>query len=257
MRLRPVDDEFFQRVAFNVTSSNALPFEIPVDRFLPIVVRCAKYFWEWYIDATFEQTLFIPNSAINSKDKNGNCIVQLPNGIEGISGVWSTNTYAGVSLSTALRVPLLDSISTSYKAFNYSGLSSSGYTGDKSQISDSIMALMEYDLYNSTLRKGLQFSFSRHTSQLNVIGNPYSNHIILRCFIRHQMEVLYNDILFEDYVTACIMSELGKIVMSFDFQLPGGVKMNYDEIKSEGKEKKKEIEDRLKDEQNNSMIMFR
>lgn len=255
-RFSPADEEFFQRISDNVTSSNALPFEVPVDRLAKITVRCLKFFWEWYEDATSEVTLFIPNDQIPNKDHNGNAIIKLPNGIEGISQVFTTGAYAGVTLSTALRVPLLDSISTSYKSFSYSG-SGSGYTGDRAQISDSVIAMMEYSLYDSTFRKGLRFSFSRLAQTLNIIGNPTGNHIVIACFVRTAPEFLYQAILFEDYVTACVMAELGKIVMSFDFQLPGGVKINYDTIMQDGKERKKEIEDEIKGQQHNSIIAYR
>lgn len=254
-RLSPADEEFFNRVSENVTESNALPFDIPIDRLPKIVLKAAKYFWEMYPDATYERSLYVPGSELAKKDINGNGMIQLPNGIEGIIQVFTTGSYAGTTLKDALRIPLLNSYGSTFSTQSSGG--TSGYGAGVVQPSDGIMAMMEYDMLNSTFRKTVQFSFNRHSSILNVLGQGYGTGLVLHCYVRLPMEYLYADRLFEDYVTAMVMESLGKIVMSFDFTLPGGVKINYDQIRSDGTDRRKEIEEEMKGMQGVPIIFYR
>ena len=256
-KLTPDDYEFFERVHDNISSSNALPFEIPEERLAKIVIKSAKFFWEYKDDATYEKSLYIPYSSFANKDVNSNAELQLPNGIEGILQVFTTGNYAGITINDAIRIPLLDSYGSTYKTFSTSNSQQSGYTGDHYQPSDSIIALMEYDMMNNTFKKGVQFSFNRHKSILNVLGNSYGMSLVLQCFVRVDIKYLYNDYMFEEYVTARTMEELGKITSSFEFNYPGGVRLNYDQIRSDGQEKRREIEEELKGSQSVPYIFVR
>lgn len=251
-KFTPADIEFFERISDNVQSSAALPFEIPVDRLPKIILRAAKWFWEWHIDATSEETLYIPSSELDTsrRDHNTNLHVKLPSGIEGILQVHSAGLSAGLTLRDALRIPLLDSYGSTGRTTTST---SSGYTGTHYAVSDSVIAMYEFDMYNNLFRKGTRFNYNKLTNILNVIGNPGGS-LILNCFVRVPMDALYQSIEFEDYCTAMCMMELGKVVMSLEFQLPGGVRLNYDQIRSDGQEKKREIEEQIKANQGTPFI---
>lgn len=256
-RLSPEDIEFIERITDQVQSSNALPFQIPQDRLPKIILRAAKFFWEWHLDATAEETLYIPYSEIQrvkNLDSHGNGRIQLPSGIEGIMQVYLTGTAMGLALRDALRIPLLDSYGATYKNVSTNAAAGpnfrDGYGTDHWAVSDSVIAMYEYSVYKQLFTKGIRFSFNRNTSILNLIGVTQGESIVLSCFTRTPLEALYNDYRFEDYVAAMVMTELGKIVMTFDFKLPGNVSINYDQIRSEGAEQKKEIEEELKNDQN-------
>lgn len=60
--------------------------------------------------------------------------------------------------------------------------------------------------------------------------------------------------MFEDYVLARIEQQLGRILTTFDFKLPGDVTLNYEQIASDGKASREAIEEEIKASNNTDFI---
>ncbi len=66
---------------------------------------------------------------------------------------------------------------------------------------------------------------------------------------------LYGDQVFEDYVTAKVEQAIGRIVTTFDFELPGSIKINYEEIKANGRDVVEKIESEIKESNNTDFVI--
>lgn len=248
-KLQPEDIDFFERVNDNITSGNALPFNIPVDSFFRIVIRSMKWFWEWNEYAVQEKTLFIPSSDIPTQF-GGNIELLFPEGIEGIFGVDVTGSASGIRLADYMRIPLLNSFgsSTGYNS------ASSGYGRSNVSVSDSVIAMYEFSTYQELMKRGVRFSYNKNTRIFRVMSSV-SGSLVVQAMVRLTPQELYNDQLFEDYVTARVEEQLGKIVTTFNFELPGGVQLNYDQIKENGRDAREKIEEQIKNAQNTDFIL--
>lgn len=261
--LLPEDIEFLERINSNVTSSNALPFDVPMDEVLRIVVRSLKWFWHWYGDATQESTLYVPLEEIASKNvsnRAGQIDVKLPNGIEGIFDLKQVGGANVSGIAKSLRYPLLNSFRQSYSSnatiTNNGGAGFRATYGSGSfSMNDAILQMYEQSQYQTLFQRGYRFSFNKNTQILRLMTGNISNGFVCQAFERLSPQEMYGDIMFEDYVTAKVEAALGKIVGTFNFELPGGVTINYDEIKSNGKERAKEIEDEIKESNNGDFIL--
>lgn len=243
-KLDPVDIEFFENINAQVTSSNALPFELPVDAFFRITVNCLKWFWHWYEDATQEHTFYIPKSEIDAAPKSGpNINLKLPNGIEGVYD-WraaSTNGY-GSRMNDMLRIGLLNS---------YGSSSSSGGAVSSS---DAVVAMYEVAQYKEMFTRGIKANFNKNT-QIFKLQTNIPNGLVIDAFVRLNPEEIYSDFMFERYVIASVEEQLGRIISTFDFKLPGNVQINYSEIQSNGREAKREIEEEIKASNNTDFML--
>lgn len=260
-RLSPEDFEFFSRVSGEVKSSNALPFDIPPERLPKIVIKALKWFWEFYDEATYEESYYIPVSEINKgkKDQVGNKIVYLPNTVEGISDIKPVSGATGLALKDILKIPLLQTYGSGYRSTYGSDPGSSGATDShygypNYQISNMVISMFEYDTYQNVFKKGIKHSFNKNTGKLNIIGKVDGAGIVLDVFTRLQPEEMYNDYYFEEYCIGKVMEELGKIVTTFQFNFPGEITINYDQIKQDGTEKVEKIKEEIKDQNVNGML---
>lgn len=249
-QLLPEDIEFYERVTSQITASHALPFEVPVDSFFTIVVRSLKWFWNWHENATQEQLLFIPRCDIQAQpNKGGNIDLLLPNGIEAVTDWKSGTAQFSNAINNYLRVALLQTYSSSNGSYGGQG----GYGATQFSMSNVIMSLYEINSYRETFTRGIRASYNKNTQIFRLMTN-IPDGLVLTCATRLMPFQMYADQVFEDYVIASIEEQLGRIVMAFDFQYPGSIKLNYDQIESYGKEKKAQIETAIKESNNMDMI---
>lgn len=264
LRLSPVDFAFIERVTERVTSSNALPFNIPKGQMPDIIRRAAQYHYEWNPDATEQRWLLLPSGSIQqARQLDFNAPLRLPDYVKAIFQVYTSG--AGISLGISsrdfARAVLFQSYSTNYRAFS-TGQTGTGqtfrqsYAASHPTVSSNIVSLFEYSNYKSVFNKGIRFHFNENSHIFNVMGQTNGASIVVDAVIKLALEDLYNDIYFEDYVCALIEQQLGRIMMTFNFTLPGGITVNYDQIKENGKETVDKIEEYMKDQQANDMIFY-
>ncbi|BBI90394.1 neck protein [Tenacibaculum phage PTm1] len=261
--LTPDDIDFLNIINDNVTSSNSLPFDVPIDQVLRITIRSLKWFWYWYEDATQESTLYIPFTEIQEKQKvskAGNVDLLLPEGIEGVFDVKPVGGSNFTSIAKSLRYPLLNALRNTY-ASSYGG-ANGGMSGFRSQYGqgsfstvDSTLQMYELSQYKTMSQRGYRFSFNKNSRILRLMTGSIGGGIVCQAFERLEPQLMYGDQLFEDYVTAKVEEALGKIVSTFNFELPGGVTINYDEIKSNGKERAEKIEEDIKNSNNTDLML--
>ena len=79
--------------------------------------------------------------------------------------------------------------------------------------------------------------------------------ILEKIYIDIPEESLYDDELFVRYVLAEAKINIGRLLGTFEYNLPGGVRVNYNNIQSLGKEERTEIIQMIKDENTPSYFL--
>ena len=77
----------------------------------------------------------------------------------------------------------------------------------------------------------------------------------VRAFIDIPEESLYDDELFVRYVLAESKINIGRLLGMFEYNLPGGVRINYNNIQTLGQNEKTEILQQIKDENTPSYFL--
>lgn len=257
------DIGFYEQVKSLVTASHALPFNIPVDTFFHIVGQSMKFFWCWYQGATEELSYFAPWHEIQKFKRGTGYGLRLPFNVENVFGWHLTRQAFNPALANFLRWNYIQTYSSSSAIGGIGGGGAGGfrssYKNQPAQLSNMVIQLYEFESYTEMFGRVVAASFNNNTSILNVRGSidPGCG-LVIDIFERCAPEALYDDPTFKEYVVACVEEQLGKIVSAFDFPLIGDVKINYDEIKSRGVEKKEAIETELKEVGgNHDMILFK
>lgn len=252
------DIEFYERISGTITSSHALPWDLPVDEFFKIVVRALKFFWNWSMTATEEQQYYLPSEEIIKFPKGIGHSVPLPFNIQDVFGFKPVGGVFNLRMASFAKMNLLHTQTYNYVSGSmHNNNFRDGYKHQPASMSNIVLQLYEFAQYEELFGKVVSGSFNNNSSMLTIKSKIDFPGLVISVFERLPVELLYDDLDFEDYVTACVEEQLGRIVTAFDFPLIGDVKINYDDIKENGKERKREIEEEIKESNNNDFVFFR
>ena len=89
--------------------------------------------------------------------------------------------------------------------------------------------LVEQTAMQSVFFQSVPFNFNITTKLLTIHKNLEKS-FVLRCIVDIQLQRLYEDELFQEFVIAHVKRELKRVLGGHTIELPGGVTMNPDEI---------------------------
>lgn len=229
-----IDLEFIQRVQAEVTQSCALPFAVPVERIPEYILQAAQYFWETCDLAVEERYYIIKNKDICEGNKL-NKIVQLPQQIMGVHGVYKTRS--NMRYGTMGDFSLERMMMSSYSMFGGvgaigGGLSAAGQGPGAAgySLTDVVTAMYEVDTFNQTLNAPLTYNYNPYSGKLVLLGDLGWQDVLICCNVRCRIQDLYNSYYFFRYVVALVKRALGLIYGMYEFKLPGGVTINYSSL---------------------------
>ena len=221
-----IDYQFITRVQQEVTQSCALPFALPAERIPEYILQAAQYFWQNCDFSVEERHYYIKNSDI-CKCNTLNKIVQLPPQILGVHGVYRVNSglkYGAMGDFSIERMML-----SSYSMFGGAGTVGSGMSmqGTGYNLSDVIVSMYEVDTFNQAFQAPLTYNYNQFSNKLVLLGDLGYSDLLLATMQRCKIQDLYNNYYFFRYVVCLCKRALSTIYGMFEFNLPGGISINY------------------------------
>lgn len=220
-----------------ITGSCSLPYSVPEREMERIITQALNWFYvnygasvemqyyvipkQWWYDPEFKKTrsVLLPDCVITVtevKEMNGG----------GRLGTVDADFYDNRLLAAELFLSPFASDDLVLRAAQYS----------------------YWDLTQAFLLERVSFDWNRNTKRLKIIGRNPKRDVALQTYVKIEENKLYDDWFFQRWVTAQAKISLGRILGFFTFNLPGGVQVNADTIKEEGKEELEEIKQRIDDE---------
>lgn len=237
-----IDYEFFKRVQDEVTQSCALPFALPMERIPAMVYQAAQYFWQNDDLSVEERYYMIPNSEI-CKGNKLNKIVQLPQQILGVHGVYKmqSNLKYGAMGDFSIERMMM----SSYSMFGGAGTvgGGMGINGVGYNLSDVVVSMYEVSTFNQMLNAPLSYNFNSYSSKLVLLGDLGYSDLLISCMVRCRIQDLYNNLYFFRMVVCLCKRALSTIYGMFEFKLPGGVSINYSTLSDQADSEMEEIKE--------------
>ena len=238
-----IDMAFMTRVQNEVTQSCALPFAVPLERIPDIIRQAAQWFWE-QVDMSVEERYYIIKNSEICRGSALNKTVQLPPQIVGVFGVHKVQEdlkYGAMGDFSIERMMM-----SSYSMFGGAGIIGGGLGvtgGTGYSLSDVMVSMLEVDTYDQFLNPPVSFNYNPYSSKLVLLGDVGYSDILIQCWVRCRIQDLYNSYYFFRLCVCFCKRALGVVYGSFEFKLPGGVQINYDQFNSAANDEIEEIKE--------------
>ena len=108
------------------------------------------------------------------------------------------------------------------------------------------MNLSWLDLSSHIINHTISYNYNRSSSKLFIGGETPNRDCVAQAYIKLPFEYLMKDEVFYRYVVAKCKVQLSRILGTFAFNLPGGITINYDLIRTEGQDEITKIEEEIK-----------
>jgi hypothetical protein len=126
-----------------------------------------------------------------------------------------------------------------------------------------------FDLAKAYLLETFAFRWNKNTKKLTILGrnpagspnnvgtgpNGYIKSVAVLCFVAIEDHELFDDELFSRYCRAKAKQSLARVIGAFNYNLPGGVQVNFSEIKAMGDAEMQEVMDMINGESTASYFL--
>lgn len=256
-------NDFIESIQMEMSVGGAIPFTIPAEPIAQIVKNAKTMFFKMYEDASEEMFIAIPKKEIEKKaftkgivnmkeegdkeslkDRRGTYM--LPEGVISVVGVYEINGWSGeAGWNSGLLGKHAGDVSINRMLYQ------SVYDRTMAVSADNTMYYIctesFLDISRQLFQNMISFRYNRLTNNIRFLGKLPMSDVILDVLVRIPDCDLYNDDLFRRWVMAECKVQLGRILGSFNYQLPGNISINVDTIANEGSSEKEQILQELKD----------
>lgn len=243
-------EEFIDFIQSDVTVGGALPKNLPDHSIRQFIeTRAMPWFYQNYQYAVSKMYYFIDQAAFSTEQYTNYRFIELPCEIQSITWIYQIQNQQLLQLG--LNVPNLSvNLGVTNQPYLSSYVTTIGELGVYKTIIDSMADMLnQLNLYTT------KFHFNQLSHRLNILTNV-KHHLILEAYVNIPVENLFSDTYFVKYVTAWAKMQQGRLLGTFDFTLPGGVKYNSQDMVAGGKEEMKEVEEEIKAMSNSSFFFM-
>lgn len=237
--------ELIADIKEELTFSRALPYVIP-DKEIERIIRIAEgYFYDNWRHAVEPRYLAIPQDVFLNERFRKERAIRLPDCVQ---FVHQMREPRGASIFGSIDRDF------SENKFVGSEIFLTPFIGESIMYRTILFSFL--DLTKGFVLDTFAYNYNRNTRDLIVLGrNPIANGAVLEVAKKIELEDLYNDELFQRYVRAKAKLRLGELLTSFDYNLPGGVKVNYNNLVTRAEAEMTAVMEMMKGE-NTSDWMF-
>jgi hypothetical protein len=229
--------ELIDMITAEITGGGSLPYSIPERESNRIIDQALNWFHANYGPAVETQYYVIEKSWFTGTEFKKTRSLLLPDCVVSVFEV--KEITGGGRLGTVDR------------DFADNRLIASELFLSPFQSDDLVLRTAQYsywDLTQAFILERISYDFNRNTHRLKILGRDPKRNVFIQTYAKIEENRLYDDWFFQRYVTAQAKISLGRILGTFKFNLPGGIEVNGDGFKEEGKEELEQIKQRIDDE---------
>lgn len=256
-------NDFVESIQAEISVNCSIPFNIPAESIAQLTKNAKQLFYKSYEDASEEQFIAIPHKEILKKQfnkgvghmkgegdkevlKDRRGTYKLPEGVISVVGVYEIGGWSGeAGWNSGLLGKTSGDISLHRMVYQSVYDRTMAISADNTMYYICTEAFL--DMSRQIFQNMISFRYNRLTNNLRFLGELPKDDVVLDVLVRVPDCDLYNDEMFRRYVIADCKNQLGRILNSFTYQLPGNVSINSEAIANEGNAEKEAIIQELKD----------
>ena len=256
-------NDFIESIQNEMSVNCSIPFNIPGESIAQLAKNAKQLFYKMYEDSSEEMFIAIPREEIRKKQfghgvanmkgegdkevlKDRRGTYKLPEGVISVVGVYEIGGWSGeAGWNSGLLGKTSGDISLHRMVYQSVYDRTMAISADNTMYYICTEAFL--DMSRQIFQNMISFRYNRLTNNLRFLGELPKDDVVLDVLVRVPDCDLYNDEMFRRYVIADCKNQLGRILNSFTYNLPGNVSINAEAIANEGNEEKAAIIQELKD----------
>lgn len=243
-------EELIDFVQQDITIFGTLPKSLPDNAIRQFVeTRALSWFQMNYIYAVSKMYYYVDKTAFTQEEFTKYSYITLPCEIQSVSWIHMIrNTHL---LQLGLNSPNLSvNLGVTNQPYLSSYVTTIGELGVYKSLIDNLS-----DMLDQMTLFTKHYHYNMQTNRLNILTHVDTS-LIIEAYVNIPQENLFADTYFMKYVTAWAKIQQGNLLGRYDFNLPGGVKIQASDMISQGQAEMKEVEEDIKAMSNNSSFFY-
>ena len=230
-------NELVDVVSRELDVSFALPSQIQPSEIERIIDQASVWFYENYREAVEMQYFIMKSDEFRKPEFQKQRVVQMP---KCVVSVFEVKEITGAGLIGTIDRDFADNKLIASEIYL------SPFTGDSLVFRTAQYQF--FDLTRAFFLEWIRYDFNRRTGKVKILGRDPTRDVFFNTYVRIPDDKLYEDYYFFRYVTAKAKIALARQLSFFDYNLMGGIKVNAQDIRSEGETELEKIEQEIKDQ---------
>lgn len=198
-----------------LTLAKALPYSIPDTEIARVITNAERYFYDNWRHAIEPRYLMIPNELLTNERFKATRTIRMPDCIQ---FVYQVNEPKGNSMFSTIDRDFAEN------KFIGSEIFLTPFIGESLVYRTVLFSFL--DLTKSFMIDTVAYDYNKNTKCINITGRTPTK-MVIQVGRKIEPQYLYEDEVFQRYTRAKAKVRLGELLTSFDFNLPGGIKPNY------------------------------
>lgn len=238
-------DELVLDIQNEMTFARALPYTIPEQEIVRIIINAERYFYDNWRHAVEPRYLLIPTSVFSNPLFKKDRAIQMPDCVQ---FVHQFREAKGSSIFSTIDRDFAEN------KFIGSEIFLTPFIGESIMYRTVLFSFL--DLTKAFTIDTIAYDYNKNTKKLTVLGRTPQTNSVIQVAKKIEPEFLYEDEMFQRYVRAKAKVRLGDLLTSFDFNLPGGVKPNYTTFVTKADAELQAVMDMMKGENSADWMYF-
>ena len=198
-----------------LTLAKALPYSIPDTEIERVIINAERYFYDNWRHAVEPRYLLIPNELLSNDRFKQSRTIRMPDCIQFVHEVKEPK---GTSIFSTIDRDFAEN------KFIGSEVFLTPFIGESLVYRTVLFSFL--DITKNFILDTVAFDYNKNTKCVSITGRTPQK-MVMQVAKKIDEQYLYEDEIFQRYTRAKAKVRLGELLTSFDFNLPGGIRPNY------------------------------
>lgn len=239
--------ELIADIQDEITFSGALPYSLPEKELKRILNIDANYFYDNWRHAVDKSYILLPKELFRDADFKKHRKILMPDCVAFVH-----------DLKEAKGGSIFASIDRDFSEQKFIGAEVylTPFMGESIMYRTIMFSFL--DLTRGLILDTIAFDYNKNTRCLGIVGRTPKVAAVAAVFNKIPLDKLYEDELYQRHVRAKAKVRLAQMLQTFDYQLPGDVSLNVENMVTHAKEEMAEVKAMIKGENTTDwMFLYR
>lgn len=229
--------ELIQDINDEITFSGMLPYSLPEKEIKRIIKIDANYFYDNWRHAVESQYILLPRDMFNTDQFRKKRQILMPECVQFM-----------VELKEAKGGSIFATIDRDFSEQKFIGseIYLTPFMGESIMYRTVMFSFL--DLTRGMILDTIAYDYNKNTKLLGVVGRTPKTDAVAKVFKKIDIDKLYDDELYQRHVRAHAKVRLAHMLQTFNYQLPGDITINYQNMVATAEKEMEDVKTMIKGE---------